>query len=88
MSEMDKHAIDALSKKLDVIIGILLHFAQKDADFNNGKQKTGDLAVLLKKHGLGYAEIAAILGSSVDSIRVLVHLKGRGPKKEKKTKTK
>jgi hypothetical protein len=86
MSEIDTATINGLSRKLDVIIRILLHFANKDADFNDGKQTTGDLAVLLKKHGLSYAEIAAILDSPVESIRVLVHLKGRAGKKMTKAK--
>jgi hypothetical protein len=72
-----------VSTKLNVIIALLLHFATKDEQFNAGKNKTGDLAVYLKRHGLEYDDIAAILDSPISSVRVLVHLK-RHPKKKKK----
>lgn len=73
-----------VSKKLNVVIALLLHFAAKDEEFNAGRLKIGDLAVYLKRHGIDYAEIAAILDSPVASIRVLVHLKKQAKKKKKK----
>ena len=72
-----------VSMKLNVVIALLLHFAVEDPKFNSGKGKTGDLAVYLKRHGLDYDSIAAILDSPVSSLRVLVHLK-KHPKKKKK----
>jgi len=72
-----------VSAKLNVVIALLLHFTTKDAQFNDGKNKTGDLAVYLKKHGLEYDDIAAILDSPIASVRVLVHLK-KHPKNKKK----
>lgn len=70
-----------VSKKLNVVIALLLHFAKKDAQFNGGRLKTGDLATYLKRHGLQYDDIAAILDSPVSSVRVLVHLKGHTGKR-------
>jgi hypothetical protein len=72
-----------VSTKLNVVIALLLHFAVKDADFNAGKNKMGDLAAYLNRHGLGYGDIAAILDSTIPSIKVLVHLK-KHPKSKKK----
>lgn len=71
-----------VSKKLNVVIAILLHFAAKDAQFNDGKNKTGDLAALLKKHELAYEDIAAILDSPIASVRELVRLKGHAKKRK------
>jgi len=74
-----------LSQKLNVVIALLLHFAAKDEDFNDGKRKTGDLASFLRNHGLEYTDIAAILGSPIASLRVLVSIRKRsGAKKKKK----
>jgi len=72
-----------VSLKLNVVIALLLHLAAKDPQFNSGKNKTGDLAVYLKRHGLDYGDIATILHSPASSLRVLVHLKSH-PKKKKK----
>jgi len=78
--------IDAenLSKKLDVVISLLLHVALKDGHFNGGKHKTGELAVWLKGCGLNNREIGTILGSSPGSIGVLLHLKANTKKNKKK----
>ena len=73
-----------LSKKLNVVIALLLHFATKDEEFNDGNRKTGDLAAFLKKHDLGYEDIAAILDSPIASVRELVRLKGHAGKKSGK----
>lgn len=73
----------ALSKKINVVIALMLHFALKDEDFNQGKHTTGDLAAFLKKHGLEYEDIAAILDSPIASVRELVRLKGHARKKGK-----
>jgi len=71
------------SQKLNVIIALMLHNAAKDETFNKGKQKTGDLAAYLKRHGLGYEDIAAILGSPIASVRELVRLKGHAKTRKK-----
>ena len=76
--------VDNLSKKLDVVISLLLHIALKDGQFNGGKHKTGDLAVWLKGCGLSNTDISTILGSSPGSISVLLHLKSNTKKKKKK----
>jgi hypothetical protein len=81
MPNADAAGDSELSKKLNVIIALLLHFATKDEGFNDGHGKTGDLAVFLKKHGLDYEDIAAILDSPIASVRELVRLKGHAGKK-------
>ena len=82
MAEIEPTA--ALSNKLNVVIALLLHFALKDGKFNEGKHKTGDLAAFLKKHELGYEDIAAILDSPIASVRELVRLKGHAGKRKVK----
>jgi hypothetical protein len=69
----DVDILEQQSRKLNVVIALLLHILLKDGDFTPKKRKgTGDLAVYLKGHGLEYEDIAAILGSSVASMRELV----------------
>jgi len=77
---MPDAALDA-SKKLNVVIALLLHFASKDDRFNDGKHKTGDLAAYLKRHDLQYDDISAILDSPISSVRELVRLKKAKKKK-------
>jgi hypothetical protein len=72
-----------LAAKLNAIIALLLHFATKDSQFNDGKHSTGDLASFLKRNGLDYADIAAILDSPLRSIRELVNRQKRSSKKRK-----
>lgn len=79
MAELDE--IEERSRKLNVIIALLLRILMKDADFTQKKRKgTGDLAVYLKRHGLEYQDIAAILDSPVASVRELI---SRGSRKKK-----
>jgi hypothetical protein len=73
-----------LSKKMNVVIALLLYFAAKDEKFNDGHRKTGDLAAFLKKHDLDYEDIAAILDSPIASVRELVRLKGHAGKKARR----
>jgi hypothetical protein len=69
------------SRKLNVVIALLLHILLKDDDFAQKKRKgTGDLAAYLKRHGLGYQDIASILDSPVASVRELV---SRGTRKKR-----
>jgi hypothetical protein len=69
------------SRKLNVVIALLLHILLKDDDFAQKKRKgTGDLAVYLKRHGLEYQDIASILDSPVASVRELV---SRGTRKKR-----
>jgi hypothetical protein len=84
MAEADLASAKDLSKKFNVVIALLLHVVAKDKEFNDGNHKTGDLAIFLKRHGLGYEDIAAILDSPIGSVRQLVHLKGRAAKKSNK----
>lgn len=73
MADLD--ILQEQSRKLNVIIALLLHLLLKDDDFTKKKRKgTGELAVYLKAHGLAYQDIAAILGSPVASVRELVRL--------------
>ena len=61
------------SRKLNVIIALLLRQLLRDTDFGARKKKgTGELAVYLDRQGLSYQDIADILDSPVTSIRELV----------------
>jgi len=82
MADTEAPTASELSKKIDIVINILLHFALKDEGFNGGKHTAGDLALWLNGVGLSNTDIATILGSSPGSIRVLLH-----KKKGKKVKT-
>jgi hypothetical protein len=60
MPEAD--VLEEQSRKLNVVIALLLRILVKDEDFTPKKRKgTGELAVYLKRHGLEYQDIAAIL---------------------------
>jgi hypothetical protein len=79
MAEAD--VLEEQSRKLNVMIALLLRILVKDEDFTKKKRKgTGELAVYLKRHGLEYQDIAAILDSPVASVRELV---SRGSRKKK-----
>ncbi len=82
MADREKLPPNEVSSKLNVVIALLLHFAVRDEGFNDGKHKTGDLAAFLKRHGLSYNDIAAILDSPIASVRELVRLKGHAGKKK------
>jgi hypothetical protein len=84
MADSETGGIAALSKKLDVLLNVLLHFARKDADFNGGKNDAGDIALWLNETGLSHAEIATILGSSTGSVGVMLHKKRKAAKKKGK----
>jgi len=74
----DAEILEQRSRKLNVVIALLLRILLEDRDFEEKKRKgTGDLAVYLKAHGLAYEDIAAILGSSAASIRELVSRENR-----------
>jgi hypothetical protein len=83
MAESETIRTDQCSQKLNVVIGILLHFAAIDPNFNDGRRTTGDLAAFLKRHGLEYLDIAAILDSPVTSVRELVRQKKQKTSKKK-----
>jgi hypothetical protein len=77
----EPNELEERSCKLNVIIALLLRILVKDDDFARKKRKgTGELAVYLKRHGLEYQDIAAILDSPVASVRELV---SRGSRKKK-----
>ena len=61
------------SRKLNVIIALLLRQLLRDTNFGVRKKKvTGELAVYLDRQGLGYQDIADILDLPVASIGELV----------------
>jgi len=77
----ESELLEEQSRKLNVVIALLLRILVKDEDFTQKKRKgTGELAVYLKRHGLEYQDIAAILDSPVASVRELV---SRGSRKKK-----
>jgi hypothetical protein len=72
MADLD--LLEQHSRKLNVVIALLLRVISKDDDFTLKKRKgTGDLAVYLKRQGLEYQDIASILDSPVASVRELVN---------------
>jgi hypothetical protein len=79
MAEVE--VLEGQSRKLNVIIALLLRILLKDEDFAQKKRKgTGELAVYLKRHDLEYEDIAAILDSPVASVRELVSRASRKKK--------
>ena len=78
----EPEVLEEQSRKLNVVIALLLRVLLKDDDFTEKKRKgTGELAVYLRRHGLGYEDIAAILGSPVASVRELVSRGSRNKKR-------
>jgi hypothetical protein len=78
----EPEVLEEQSRKLNVVIALLLRILVEDADFTQKKRKgTGELALYLKRHGLDYQDIAAILDSPVASVRELV---SRGSRKKKR----
>lgn len=84
MADSETAAIEALSKKLDVVLAVLLHVARKDKEFNGGENEAGDLAVWLNDLGMTNAEIATMLCSTPGSVAVMLHKKRKAAKKSKK----
>jgi hypothetical protein len=79
MADLD--LLEQQSRKLNVVIALLLRVISKDHDFTQKKRKgTGDLAIYLKRQGLEYQDIASILDSPVASVRELVN---RGTRKKR-----
>jgi hypothetical protein len=79
MADLD--LLEQQSRKLNVVIALLLRVILKDNDFTQKKRKgTGDLAIYLKRQGLEYQDIASILDSPVASVRELVN---RGTRKKR-----
>jgi hypothetical protein len=77
----DLDLLEQQSRKLNVVIALLLRVILKDNDFTQKKRKgTGDLAIYLKRQGLEYQDIASILDSPVASVRELVN---RGTRKKR-----
>ena len=71
MADID--VLEEQSRKLNVVIALLLRQLVRDTDFTTKKRKgTGDLAVYLNRQGLNYQDIASILDSPVASVRELV----------------
>jgi hypothetical protein len=69
----EKDVLEEQSRKLNVVIALLLRQLIGDKDFTSKKRKgTGDLAVYLDAQGLSYQDIASILESPVNSVRELV----------------
>jgi DNA-directed RNA polymerase specialized sigma24 family protein len=78
MTDLD--ILEQQSRKLNVVIALLLRVILKDDDFALKKRKgTADLAIYLKRQGLEYQDIASILDSPVASVRELVN---RGTRKK------
>lgn len=69
----EKHAAD-ISKKLNVLIALLLRQLNSDSDFSKSRRKqgTGDMVRYLADMGLDAKDIADILGSPLTSVRTLL----------------
>lgn len=63
-----------ISKKLNVLIALLLRQLNGDKDFSKGRRKqgTGDMVQYLASMGLDAKDIADMLGSPVTSVRTLL----------------
>ena len=69
----EENILQEQSRKLNVIIALLLRQLLRDTNFGVRKKKgTGELAVYLDRQGLGYQDIADILDLPVASIGELV----------------
>ena len=69
----DKDILEEQSRKLNVVIALLLRQLLRDSEFGAKKRKgTGELATYLDRQGLSYADIAVILDSPIASVRELV----------------
>lgn len=74
----EAETLEQLSRKLNVVIALLLRIITNDDDFAAKKRRgTGDLAVFLKRQGLDYPDIASIVDSPVASVRELVSRSSR-----------
>jgi hypothetical protein len=82
----DLEILEQQSRKLNIVIALLLRVVLKDNDFAQRKRKgTGDLAICLKRQGLEYPDIASILDSPVASVRELVSRGARKKSQPRKT---
>lgn len=73
MSEAE--ALEAISKKLNVLIALALRQLVGDKTFDRpgrGKRGVGEIARLLADMGLDARDIAQIVGAPVTSIRTLI----------------
>lgn len=78
----DVDLLEEQSRKLNVVISLLLRQLVRDTDFTTKKRKgTGELAIYLDRQGLSYQAIAAILDSPITSVRELVTRNKRKKKK-------
>jgi hypothetical protein len=84
MPDANPASENELSKKLNVLIALMLHLVTKDEKFNDGKGKTGDLVAFLRRHSLSYEDISAILDSPIGSVRELASRKRRTKQKVKR----
>ena len=73
MSYQENQLFEKISKKLDVLISILLRLLINDKDFTGKRKKgTGKLANYLSKSGLEYKDISVILNAPIGSVRELI----------------
>lgn len=79
---------EQISRKLDVVISLLIRALTKNDSFASRKNKrgTGEVAIFLRGFGLSYEEIAAITEAPVASVRELVSRNKRSPKKKRSAK--
>ena len=72
---MDENALEAISKKLNVLIALSLRQLQGDTDFaadRKGKRGMGVFVNYLADMGLDAKDIAQILGAPLQSVRTLL----------------
>jgi len=76
---MSEEKLSEISKKLNVLIALLIRQLNGEKDFEKGgrKQGAGELARYLSDFGLDSKDIAEILGAPLQSVRTLLTPKRR-----------
>lgn len=75
MSEAEAAALEAISRKLNVLIALALRQLVGDTTFEKpgrGRRGVGEIARLLADMGLEARDIAQIVGAPLTSVRTLI----------------
>lgn len=80
MAEKTKKNIEEISKKLNVLLSLILRDLIQDKDFSTRKKRKQDVSKFvyyLADFGLDAKDIAKILGAPIQSVRTLLTPKRR-----------